>query len=463
MKSRYTQNALQLGLGAGLLALAFAAIEGWERRFAWPAHPSWYDVTELEAQVTVRSQQFAPVRFAAAPKAGTTRILVAGGSTTFGFPERGAGTEPTTQLGGFVAAMQAALDEAAPGKVELVNVGINGGNSEDTLRVLRRAQDWGATGLVLYDGHNEFMNVPAHFSATLWTLATYRHAMAAAPRPSAAPGWVGEAAYGDEAHSAAVLAHFRENLEAVADLGWPTVAATQAGNLYGLDPSWSTAGDEAELRGLSGLSDEALAARWLAGPPSADVAFAYGRRGLGADSAAALRAAADLDGLPFRASSAVNTTIREVGAARGWTVVDAEEATGDRQFYDNVHPLPDAAARLAGALLGGMHRAGMIPADPGEVATLPPPDPPEAARRTAAYWLRWACVRRHDPLLRIRATRVWAGRVLELQPDNVDALAILALAESMATGAKAALPADPELRRRVEGIHPCVAELIGGG
>ncbi|GDX83515.1 hypothetical protein LBMAG42_53260 [Deltaproteobacteria bacterium] len=457
-----TQAALQISLGVGFLALALVGIEAWEARYAWPADPSWYAVEEHDRRVCVRSQQFAPVEFPAAPADGVTRILVAGGSTTFGFPERPVGDEPTTQLGGFVAAMQAALDVAAPGKVELINVGINGGNSEDTLRVLRRAQAWGATGLVLYDGHNEFMNVPAHFSAKLWGFATYRHAMAAAPRASAAPGWVGEAAYGDDTHAAAVLTHFRANLEAIADLGWPTVAATQAGNLYGLDPSWSTTGDEAELRGLSTLSDEALAARWRAGHPSADLAFAYGRRGLGPDSAVALRTAADVDGLPFRASSTVNATIREVGAAHGWTLVDGEAATGDREFYDNVHPLPAAAARLAMAMLNGMQRAGMILPDFPEAAPIPPPDPPEAARRTAAYWLRWACVRQHDPVLRIQATHVWAGRVLELHPDNADALAILALAESMASGIPAALPDDPELRRRLSGIHPCVAELVSG-
>lgn len=462
MPNKRTQLALQIALGVGLLGLAVCGIEAWEARYAWPADPSWYAVDESDGAVTVRSQQFAPVRFAAAPAAGVTRILVAGGSTTFGFPERPVGEEPTAQIGGFVAAMQAALDAAMPGKVELVNIGINGGNSDDTLRVLRRARAWGAAGLVLYDGHNEFMNVPAHFSAKLWGFATYRHVMAAAPRASAAPGWVGVAAYGDDAHAAVVLSHFRENLEAIAALGWPTVASSQAGNLYGLDPSWSTTGDEAELRGLSTLSDEALAARWRAGPPNADVAFAYGRRELGTDSEAALRLAADLDGLPFRASSAVNTTILEVGAAHGWTLVDGEAATGDRQFYDNVHPLPGAAARLAMAMLNGMQRAGMIPAEIPEPVPIPPPDPPEAARRTAAYWLRWACVRHHDPMLRIRATRVWAGRALELRPDNVDALSILALAESMATGVPAALPDDPELRRRLQGIHPCVAELISG-
>lgn len=450
----------QLGLIGSLLIAALAAMEGWERQFAWPADPSWYRLTATQTEITFRSQRFAPVRFTPHPSSGRRRILVAGGSTAFGFPERPAGEAPTNHVGGFVAAMQAAVDHTAPGTVEFVNLGINGGNSEDTLRVLRRATRWGAVAVVLYDGHNEFMNVPRHFSAALWRFAMYRRAMGAAPRPVAAPGWVGPPAYEDAAHEAAILANFRTNLEAISDLGWPVIVSTQAANLEGLDPSWSVAGNVDELRSLGSLSDHALAERWRSGPPAADVAFAYGQRAVGSNRAAALREAADLDGLPFRATSAINATIRSVAAERKWILVDAESATGSREFYDNVHPLPTAAARLASALLDGLHRAGVISANPKAV-TVEPIDPAESARRTAAYWLRWACVRRHDPGLRVAATQYWARRLLELRPGNADAHAILDVATAMAAGSKVSPPDNTELHQRMTGIHPCVAQFYG--
>lgn len=467
------QLARSLALMAVLLPVTLGAIEVWERRWAWPVDPAWYGVDESDDTVRVHCQSFAPVRFTPQPAAGVTRILAVGGSTTFGFPDHPAGPDDVAGPGsGFIGAMQGALDARWPGAYELVNLGVNGGNSVDSLRMLRRASHWGARALVIYDGHNEFVTMPAHYSAGMWQFALYRHAMLLASGVRDSPGWVGPAASPSPVHTEAVLDLFRANLHAMMDeAGVPIVIATQASNLSGIDPSWSTSGD---ARAVASLSGAALQKQWDETPQSADLAWAVGQRLLAAgpvlsaadaDAATdALRAAADNDGLTLRATSAVNGVIREVADAHHATLVDAEAAVqaggaapGTDLFYDWVHPRPEAARRLGLAMLEGLVMAGVLP----EVPEVPLPAADSLAEvRAARSWLQWACVRGHDPTWRLGLARSHARAALALSPDDADAHAVLAIADAL-EGRPGALPSDPLVVERAAALHPRIAAILG--
>ncbi len=456
-------------------AIAVVGLELYADRVRWGVSPDWYRVDEHAGQVRFACQSFAPVQFPAVAGPDITRIALLGGSSSFGYPERPTGRAPLTRARhGFAGVIQATLDAAAPDTYELVNLGVNGGTSEDSLRLLRRALDWDLDGLVIYDGHNEYMSAPSRFHPGLWRWALYRAAAVLAPRATSSPGWVGPPGYGGPEHARAVLDQLETNLSRMVALaqrdGLPVVLATQAGNLAGFDPSWSTAGDPA----LLARPDPALAeARWAASPTSADLAWQVGQARLdrGADAGVPLRAAADHDGLPFRATSAVNDVIRRVAGEHQAVLVDAEHAIrgddpvlGPDHFHDWVHPTPGASVRLATSLLGGLASAGLVaPGHTGPVVALPlsAPEEREARLRVARGWLQWACVRSHDPTHRLEQARHQARAVLIHEPGNPDALGVLAVADAVAGVDGAPLPTDPEVRARLAGLHPTLAALLG--
>lgn len=446
------------------LVLVGAGLERWEDVYAWPVDASWYRVTEQagsdgRTMIEFGCQNFAPVEFAEVPD--RPRIFVVGGSTTFGFPERPVGTEPLRGSPyGVVGALEAAL---SPG-VEVVNLGVNGGTSEDTLRLVRRAMAWGPSGIVVYDGSNEVMAVPQHFSAGLWRFALYRRFAGLAPRATESPGWVGPASYGDDAHFSAVVSQFRHNLDATVALaraaGVPIVLATQARNLVDFDPSWSTEGPTGSL---ATASDAEVEAALAAAPRSAEAAFEAGRRrrATGGDARAAFIAAVDEDGMPFRVSTAINGAILHAGALGDARVVvaDAEAAVGalpgDDEFYDWIHPRPAAAEKIAAAILVGMRESGMIS---GAVGAPVHAFVPDAAvdLREAASWLQWACVRRQDPAHRLAEADRWA---LAAMPGP-EADAMHGIIDVLAGRAEHVLIADPALAERLGHIHACVARAL---
>lgn len=450
-------------------AVALGVIEAWAARWSWPVADAWYRLEEEGDSIIFGCQQFAPVRFSRAPTPGVRRVLLLGGSTAFGFPERPLGTVPIGSARyGIAGAMQEVLDANWPARFEVVNLGVNGGGSEDTVRLLRRALDWGAEAPVIYDGHNEFMGVPRRFSAPLWRFALYRRLAPLMPKMVEAPGQVGPAAYGDAVHRDAVIAAFRRNLDTAVALGreagMGVVVATQVANLADFEPSWSTTGSPAALVGLAARSDAEVEALWAGVPGNADVAWEVGRRRLNAGGEAwgPLRAAADADGMPFRASSSVNTTIREVAAARGAVLVDAEEALrigagvpGVAEFYDWLHPRTNAAATIASALVDGLSRAGFVPRSavrsPG--SHLSAHDAAGAEKRAAVAWIQWASVRHHDPARRLGFAIRAADAALSLSPGDPEAEALRRFALGLTQGRRD-LPADPTLRARLVAIHP---------
>jgi len=464
--------------------LGLAGIEVWVDRFAWPVADSWYRVEDLGDDVRFGCQNFASVRFSKVPPSGVRRILVLGGSTTFGYPERPEGTHDLDQARhGFVGALQSTLDARWPNAYELINLGINGGNSADTRLVARLAVDWGASGVVLYDGHNEFMSVPQQFRPSTWRVALVRRFSVLKKRADTSPGWNGPTSYGGPPHAEAVLSQLRSNLDDVVagfqDAGVPVVITTQAANLAGFDPNWSTVGASAELASQS-LPE--LEQAWEEHPTSADIAFVLGHRRLSAhrSDGGLLRRAVDLDALPFRATSAVNDTLRALAEDRGLVVVDAEAAVqadgpppGDALYYDWVHPRPVAQRRLAAAVLAGMSEAGMLAAsEAGTELVLPELVLPElrseevhaAELRSARSWLQWAAVRHHDPHRRLVRARHHARAFLSLEPESAEAQGVLAVADALdhpAPSNPVALPQDELVRARLGSLHPGIAALWG--
>lgn len=469
----FAMLALFLGLGA----VALAGIEYWQARWAWPVDPSWYRVEEADGKVTFGCQNYAPVRFDADPADGVTRIVLLGGSAAFGFPDRPVGETPIAHAAhGIGGAMQASLDSAWPGRFEVVNLGVNGGTSEDTLRLARRAMVWHPNALVVYDGNNEFMDVPRHMSPTLWRFALYRRATVMAERADAAPGWVGPPAWSTAEAAGAVHARLERDLVAVADLardgGVPVVFATQAANLADFDPSWSTAGDEATLRSLATRSDPEVEALWAATPDSADLAWAVGQRRLavGHDARAALQAAVDHDGVAFRPTTAVNDTIRAAARESGAALAEAEGALGDAPpggdaFYDWVHPRPEAATAIASIILGHLQATKVIPGAAEAVEAPPLPEAEAAARdvRVAVSWLQWSCLRAHDPGFRLTHAESLAQDALAVEPSNPMALGILAVTPLLRDpAATLANPLPDAVRTKLSGVHRCVRERLGG-
>jgi hypothetical protein len=461
-------------IGFGIVGLA--GLEIYVDRWAWPISDEWYRLEISEGTVTFGCQRFRPVRFSEVPPPGVTRILLLGGSATFGYPTHSSGTQPLPKpVHGFAGVMQSTLDSAWPGSFELVNLGVNGGGSEDSLRLLRRARDWGAQGLVIYDGNNEYMGLPDGFSPALWKFALYRRLSVFLPRIHTAPGWVGAPAHGGPVQDRAVLSAFRSNLEKMVELasdwGLPTVIATQPSNLAGLDPNWSTSGAAEILETLHRLGDAEVEDLWAASPASADLAWEAGLRRLAAGGSALepLRAAVDHDGLRFRATTSINGVIREVAQTHSISLVDAdallvkEAVPGLVQFYDWGHPRQPTAETIAMALLAGMEEAGMLP---GRAPSLRRPMVPkedfvDAELRSARSWLQWACVRAHAPGYRLQNARSYASSVLVSWPGHSEAQAILAIADVMEGGAERMFsPSDPQVRKRLSSLHPLIEEIL---
>jgi lysophospholipase L1-like esterase len=484
------ESTLRIGLKmaaltVGLLGGAGVGLEYWERHHSWPVADSWYQLSDADGHVVFRCQRYVPVRFTTKPAAGVKRVLVMGGSTTFGFPQHPIGEAPLDRAQhGFVGVLQEAFDRAWPGKVELVNLGVNGGSSADTVRLLRAADDWGVSGVVLYDGHNEFMSVPQQFSAGLWPLALYRRLGALGAPPTQAPGWVGAGSYGGPEHAAAVVRQFRQNFEQIADavdsLGVPLVVSTQASNLSGLDPSWSMGPTSLDLAAMESWDDPTLEAAWRAHPTVADVAWHAGRRqaarrdGGAGDSWDAFRAAADHDALPFRATSEINDAIRGLGDRPGVFVVDAEQALRDRlgppgndHFFDNVHPQPDTAVAIAEVVAVGMATAGLIPEQglsPLAPTAASSTERVDAELRTARTWLRWAAIRAHDPAHRLDQATRYGESVLAARPTDPDAQALLAAADRLrGDPTPRPMPNDPAAVQRLARVHPALGALVAEG
>jgi tetratricopeptide (TPR) repeat protein len=249
---------------------------------------------------------------------------------------------------------------------------------------------------IVYEGHNEvigpfgpagvfapFLQSETAIRATVWLKGTRLAQLAGhLGRPNAPAGWGGMEMFlrqqirHDDPRLETVRGHFRANLIAIADsartAGATTLLCTTVANQRDFAPFLSPDG-AAEHAYRQG--QEALAAR------------------RDADARDLLRRALDLDALRFRADSALNRIIHDLGAQVGKThngrleMVDLAAALaarsphgipGDEFFYEHVHlnlrGTHEAALALLPSIAADLERRGLAtgsPAPPlsvGEIA-----------------------------------------------------------------------------------------------
>ena len=99
----------------------------------------------------IENTHFRVTRFLARPPAGTRRIVCIGDSTCFGHP-----FDPPVPYANWIDARLKVLLPELP--VEVLNLGSNGFDSEDMLDVLSDLDGAGADVVVIYSGHNEFLD-----------------------------------------------------------------------------------------------------------------------------------------------------------------------------------------------------------------------------------------------------------------------------------------------------------------
>lgn len=471
---------------AGSFVLLILTVAGWlglehyVEAVHWDIPADRYQVTEGDsggANITFRTADYAPVVFSAEPAVNVTRVLVVGDSTAMGFPERPRGDIPLPQSYGFVGALQMALENAgAP--VELVNLSVADGTSADALRMVRRAAGWGASGVIVYTGHDEYRRLPEIFNSDIWFSVLYRKLKLGTPRPEPrAEGWVEDAWYGNERNYDAVLGEYRSNLRAIGrvaeDQGMAVIAVQPAANLGGMDPNWSTSGDDFDMRALWTWNNQTLEGVYQTRTDVAEANWALGKRREEdkRDPHRPLLDAVDADGLPLRATSHIRDVIDEIAREKRWPVADAQAAVrppagaaGDKAFYDNVHPRPAASAAIAQAVAAAMAEAELISAAPAVNAPMLSSDEAaDAALEAAEVWLALTCVRAYDPGFRLERAQQWTDRALEARPDDPTGLALAAVIARMRSDeSPPKLTRDADIRARLEAIHPSIRHLIDG-
>ncbi len=353
--------------------------------------------------------------FAAEKGADEYRIFVQGGSTAAGFPFYNGGA--------FSRMLEHRLQETFPDRtIEVVNTAMDAVSSYTLLDFADEILEQKPDAVLLYAGHNEYYGALGVGSTESlgrfrWLVVTYlrlrhfrtvqllRNGLAGlASRPAGSTGggdasatmmaqMAGEQTipYGSPEYARG-LRQFRANLSDLLATyertGVPVFIATIASNERDQPPfetvfapgtdeaAWHRAygeGVDAVRRGdLVGARDafrEAMAVDTLAA--SAFYAFARAAEALGdtVEARAAFVAARDRDALRFRAPEAINDVIREVAAAHGATVVEAEAALrraspggtiGNEEMLEHLHPTLDGYSHIADAFYDALHEAGAI-------------------------------------------------------------------------------------------------------
>lgn len=110
----------------------------------------WLEVTadRVRTRPARQMEGIARVDVSRTPAPGVHRVVALGGSTTRGVPFDHKG-------GGFVAELSTALDAAAPGRFEVVNLGVPGMDARGVAKMAREARVLGASTWLVYTGNNE--------------------------------------------------------------------------------------------------------------------------------------------------------------------------------------------------------------------------------------------------------------------------------------------------------------------
>jgi tetratricopeptide (TPR) repeat protein len=364
-----------------------------------------------------------PLVMQAQKTSGTIRIFVLGESAALG--------DPRPHFGA-VRYLEAMLRHRYPGQsFEVVNTAVTAINSHVIWPIARECARHQGDIWLVYMGNNEMVGpfgAATVFGTKAPSLARARTSLAlqrtrlgqvtaellqgSKPGAASQPTWRGMEMFlrnqvaPDAPARQVVYSSFERNLldivETGLDSGAKVVLSTVAVNLRDCPPFGSVPADPEVLTQASSaeaLGDWAAATGLLqtAGarqPLSAEVFFRLAHCLLGSgdhsSAAQAFQKAVDLDTLPFRADSSVNSAIVRVGEklqGRGLLLCDARAALaaeapaqtpGQESFYEHVHLNFEGNYRLARAWADQIAKLLPIPANP---RSLPPwPDQAQCER-----------------------------------------------------------------------------------
>lgn len=355
-------------------------------------------VTNAYFQGAMSFQSFAKVK-----PPGVKRVFILGGSAALGWP----GPNPSS----FSGYIQRALEKAAPGTYEIVNVAAMSYGSHRVLDLLHDVVRMQPDAIVIWSGNNEYIErnafspyarsvVMGGLQRGLRHSSTYRALRIALqttvpslfvqpqgadmtdPRktPQVRRGMLGRSAETDRQ----VLANYRTNLQGMARLikesGAIGIFCTVPVNLSGWAPTnappefddaeqftrWEALQQQSfSLWGQKRYEEAALLLRQLVEitPRYALGHYLLGScyQGMGKTEEArnAFNLARDLDPRPMRALTAFEKIIREVTVSEGGRLVDLEKGfldksgpalSGEEFFLDYVHPT-EAGNKLAATLV----------------------------------------------------------------------------------------------------------------
>ncbi|MEZ4217306.1 MAG: tetratricopeptide repeat protein [Myxococcota bacterium] len=425
---------------------------------------------------------FNPAQFARAKGEGVRRVFCVGGSTTYGRPYR--------DLTSFCGWLRADLEEVAPGGFEVVNAGGISYASYRVANVVRELAGYAPDLVVVYTGHNEFLEERTYGALRdrpAWLrradLALGRTRVYTALRRLAGgereqlpgevsaklDGSIGPDAYTrDDAWAGAVVEHFGANLERILALvreaGATPLVVVPADNLrdcspFKSEPDAGLAPAERErfeallADGVAAYRDErfaqasdALRAASAISPRHAHARYWLGRAlvATGELDAATLELvrARDEDVCPLRAISPIVEATREIARRERVATIDypalldarnaatGAPARGADWFLDHVHPTIEGHRVLARELLAHVGSLGWLPdGAPGDEAAL--------ARAEAGVRARIDDGERGLSLRNLAKVLSWAGKnedaaraaraALELLGDDAECLFLLSL------------------------------------
>ena len=351
----------------------------------------------------------------AADKGGDEyRIFVQGGSSAAGFP--------FYHGGAFSRMLEQRLQKTfADRKVKVVNTAMDAINSYTLLDLADEIIEQQPDAVLIYAGHNEYYGALGVGSTEslgqfrglvntylrlrqFRTVQLLRNGLAGiaglfanrdvdADPSTLMAGMVGEQVipFGSSAYELG-LRQFRTNIEELLSkysrAGIPVFIATIASNERDQRPfenvfvpssdrtAWRQAYDAGVAALRAGSVHDAVAAFTEAtrlDSLAADGFYELARaREAAGDTTAALEAyiaARDRDALRFRAPEAINAIIRDVAAANGATVVEAEEnirraspggVIGEEYMLEHLHPTVDGYFLIADAFYDALHAVGAI-------------------------------------------------------------------------------------------------------
>lgn len=367
-----------------------------------------------------RSTYFnAPQGFAMPKPAGTFRIVVLGGSTTYG--------RPYLHRTSFGAWMEKLIERyAGEGDVEVINAGGISYASYRVRRLMDELADYQPDLFVVYSGHNEFLeartfaelrNEPeglrrirglAHHSRLYSLLA---RSLGKVAGPGAGPTQLGdeitatleriggaELYHRDAKFREGVIRQYRHEVESMVrfcrERDIPLVLATLPVNLSGISPfkSEHAAGLDGEAlsrwqsaydRGLAALADnqpqQALGA--LAEAEALDAGYAelhfrkgqaYAQLGDAQQAYQSFDRARQEDIVPLRAINEFNEALRAVADREQVALADVEKfylrispdgIPGNNLFADHVHPTIEGQQLVAWVILNAATTANLVPLD----------------------------------------------------------------------------------------------------